>query len=112
MMIAVKDMSSVQYSRLLASHGICVECFLPSPKCGVMSSLGGLVFGNLFPLVRRRRFMVTNRRLQNVQLRLPFAFAAPCYILIHLIDTAMSYRSMWLATDTDPKNFSKLNNPA
>ena len=93
-MIAVKDMSSVQYSRLLASHDLYVGYFLPSIKCGVMSSLGGSMFGHMFPLVRRRRSLVTNRRLQNLQLILPFAFAPPCYILFHLIDIAMSYRSM------------------
>lgn len=50
--------------------------------------------------------------MQNLELILPVAFAPPCYKLIHLIDIAMSYRSMWLAANTDPKKFSKFNNSA
>ena len=52
---------------------------------------------------------VSNRRLRILQLILTFAFAASCYILFYLIDTALPYRSMRLTANAISKKFSQFD---
>ena len=102
-MSTVNKISSVQFSRFLASYTVCVGCFIRPTKRVVTSSLSLSVFAYMLRLVPTHRSKVSDRRLRILQLILPFAFAASCYISFHLIDTALPYRSMGLTANAIPK---------